>query len=138
MKECDYNHLILYAKGWYQRGDDVVKDVKKILGHRCAIDPEYISNRDVWEQLVDVFLKYCKSEYGIRCLLLDVFKPQAKEQGPLVFWTNTASFEGVIHLILDHLVDITVMEAGVEILHLGEPDPDILPLSRQAKKKLNK
>ena len=138
MKECDYNHLILYAKGWYQRSSDVIGDVKKILGHRCAIDSEHMSNRDVWEQLVDVFLQYCKSEYDIRWLLLDIFKPQANEKGPLVFWTNTASFERVIHLILGHLGNVTVIEAGLEILHLGEPDPNILPLSKEAKKKLKK
>ena len=134
MKTCDYNHLLLYAKGWYQRGD-IIEDVKKILGHRCGIDPKHMPNRDVWEQLVSAFLEYCDDECDIGSLLLEMFKPLAGEGEPLSFWSDLSTFERMTHLILMRLGNIKVMGDGEMTLYLGEPDPKILPLSEDAKKK---
>jgi len=134
MKTCDYNHLLLYAKGWYQRGS-IIEDVRKILGHRCAIDPQHISNRDVWEQLVSAFLEYCDDECEIGKLLLEMFKPLAGEGKPLLFWSDLSTFERMTHLILMRLGNVKVMDAESKTtLYLGEPDPKILPLSKDAKK----
>lgn len=35
-KTCDFNHLILYAKGWYKK-TDFLDDVRKILAHRSEV-----------------------------------------------------------------------------------------------------
>ena len=134
MKICDYDHLLLYAKGWYQRGN-VIEDVKKILGHRCGIDPKHMPNRDVWEQLVSAFLEYCDDECEIGGLLLEMFRPLAGEGEPLSFWSDLSTFERMIHLILMRLGNVKIIGAeGKAILCLGEPDPNILPLSENAKK----
>jgi len=130
MEVCDYSHLILYAKGYYKRGD-VLEDVKKILGHRCAIDAEHLSNMDVWGNCVHAFIKYCNTEHDVGELLVALFKPLPNEPGHGVFdfWSDSSNIHRAIHAILVPLMRLKVFENGQQILELGKPNPTILPLT---------
>ena len=59
-KPVDYNHLILYAKGHYRRGD-VIEDVKRILMARTWNDN--CSDGDMWSMCASFLLKYTPSEH---------------------------------------------------------------------------
>lgn len=135
MNECDYNHLLLYAKNWYERGN-VLDDLKKIMGHRCNIDPKHMGNWDVWEMCVEAFMAYCKSDFDTKSLLRDLFKPRPEEGGSFSFWSDESSVERAVRCILCHLGNVVVRDNEKDILCLGEPDPKILPLSESARKKV--
>ena len=128
---ADYNHLILYAKGWYQKGD-VIKDVKVILGKRCMIDP--VSDEDMWAMIVGALTKYANPREMER-YLTELFHPRPDEKTGTVWFTDTCPLERAVKQVLTILGQLMVFtDARTVILNLGKPDPKILPLSPDATK----
>lgn len=127
---ADFNHLILYSKNWYQRGN-VIEDVKKILGERCAIDS--VSDENMWIMLVEALLTYMPDYTRSRAMqefLSKLFHPRADESGKALTWFEpNCPLERAVKMILTELSGIQVLdEQGKRILNLGEADPKILPL----------
>jgi len=123
---CDYNRLLLYAKGHYIRGTNVIADVKKILAERCLVCPNQLSNEGVWHMCHHALLKYCYEH--IDCFLAELFKPRWTAVQPLVWFDNNCPLERAVHLVLTHLARVRVRDDNHVFLELGQPDPKILPL----------
>ena len=123
---CDYNHLILYAKGWYKHGN-VIEDVRKILANRACMEPEYVSDADVWGCCLSALLKYSNSRQ-IELFLSELFKPNHDEGKPFTWFEPNCPLDRAVKRILVVLMQLTVRGQGEQELNLGEPNPSILPL----------
>lgn len=123
---ADFNHLILYAKGWYKRGN-LLDDVKIILGERCAIDPNYLTQADVWGCCVHALEKYAPED--VFRFLNDLFTPRNPKTLDKWFDPN-CPLEQAIQLILDILSRLKIMDVYSRkiLIDLGTPDEKLLPL----------
>ena len=128
---ADFNHLILYSKNWYQRGN-VIEDVKKILGERCAL-LDSVSDENMWIMLVEALLAYMPDytrSYAMHEFLRNIFMPRADENGKSLTWFEpNCPLERAVKQVLTILGKLMVFtDARTVILNLGKPDPKILPL----------
>jgi len=128
---CDFNHLILYAKGWYQ-WTNRVDDVRKILAHRCLIYPEHFSDSDVWQCSVHALETHCPGKTAN--ILADIFKPMPGESNPFTWFSELCPLPRALYYILCELSHLTVKDKdGNWILNLGDPDPAVLPVKEEGK-----
>ena len=133
MKElADFRHLILYAKGHYERVD-LMNDLDRIFSERCAING--MSRQDIWMLCGHALEMYAK-KHDREEFLREMFKPMmGVEENALGQWFDeSCPLERAIRLVLRVLQRLTVVEAGEVVLNLGDPDPTILPLSKGAVK----
>ena len=137
MQECDYNHLLLYAKGHYEHSSDKINDVKTILGHRCGFtEPSYMSDRDMWQVLVNCLLMYADKP-RLREFLDDIFKPDYHENNCYVFFSPECPLVRAVNNVLWVLQQLEVFDdKGQIILNIGKADKNILPLSKNLKRKM--
>jgi hypothetical protein len=125
MKTSDYNHLILYAKGWYERGDRV-EDVRRILAIRAMLDK--VSDADVWLCVVHALEKHCPDQMGR--VMTDLFKPIPRVKAQFKFHSGPCSLSRALYYALGVLGQLPVKDKeGNKVLELGEPDEEILPFS---------
>lgn len=103
-------HIYLYAKGHYAK-TDVVKDLRIILGKRCAISPEYISNSDILLTLSQILYPLIQNEYHFADIVREL--------------VNCKSFESSVRAILSKIA--LCRTVGLDI---GSADPNILPLRK--------
>jgi hypothetical protein len=145
----DYNHVYLYAKHHYKRGD-LVKDLSVILGERAGIEPEYFERnpQDIVSCLLPLAFDAIKRS-GNPVMRFEQFVMDIAPQNnfrvggklthgifgdkPLLGVEPESHEVRVIRSILSTLSFVTVIEKGVKILELGEADPGILPLNRPKK-----
>jgi len=126
MEPCDYNHLILYAKGWYEQGDRV-EDVRRILAIRAMPHPKP-EDADVWLCVVNALEKYCPEKMAR--IMTELFKPIPKLGKPFRFNSSPCSLNRALYYALTELAHLTVNDdEGNATLELGGPDEDILPFS---------
>jgi len=50
------NQIILYAKNWYGRSENIIEDIKTIISKECYID--HVTDYDVYQCLCNVFAEY--------------------------------------------------------------------------------
>jgi len=133
-KTCDYNHLLLYAKDHYEKGD-VIEDVKTILAERCGLQSaKHVSDENMWHMVNHAFLKYCFTD--VERFMRELFKPMPDEDGYNVFqfFTDNCPLRRAVRLALLYLARVKVLnEDGARILELGRPDPNVLPLRNKEK-----
>lgn len=126
MEICDFNHIILYAKGWYKR-TDFLDDVHKILAHRCGTKEEYMSDEDVWALIVHASEKYL-SEYERVEVMTRMFSGSHVDDNVTVsdflVWQGQTSWLRPAKMIVGKLSCVEVKG----VLNLGTPDSKILPL----------
>lgn len=134
MKECDFNHLILYAKNWYKRSDNMLDDVRKIMAHRCAMDVKYMSDHDVWQCCVNALVEHATPNEMERFLGV-LFQPDWEKDKPLSFFEPVCSLKQAVRKILSILNFLMVVDGGKVVLELGKPDPAILPLCEDFEEK---
>lgn len=121
-KECDFNHLLLYAKSWYKRSDDVVEDIRKIMAHRAGMETKFVSDGTLWGLMIHAFLKYVEPR-DIERLMEDLFK------GPGCGFDPVCPLSRAVESMLGKLSIVLVKkDDGTVLLNLGEPDPAVLPL----------
>jgi hypothetical protein len=108
-------HFYLYAKNHYQI-DDVFRDMKVLQGNYCGMSLEYISDRDILNKLLS--LAY-----------LHINNLQQFVDFTLRF-AGQADIRWKIQVCLSVLMTAEVKDIYYE---LGEPDPNILPLSSAPK-----
>ena len=126
MKTCDYNHLILYAKGWYEKGDRV-EDVRRILAIRAGLDT--VRDEDVWLCVVHALEKHCPDKLGN--IMTQLFKPLPKVGAAFRFNASPCSLSRALYYSLSELMKLAVKDKeGNIVLELGEPDEEILPFSQ--------
>lgn len=101
-------HLFLYAKGWYEKTDQIT-DLKKIVAHITAIPFESVKEYDIayWLQ---------------SCVKQIVTSNPNKLDDLLNKWYSNRGF---INSMLDIMSIARKSEIGFD---LGEPNSDILPL----------
>lgn len=134
MKEtCDFNHLILYAKNWYDRSDSVLEDVRKIMAHRCGMYPEHMSDHDVWQCCAMALTMHVEPRHVER-FLAEMFKPRFEEKNSFAWIEPNCPLERAIKNVLMLLQELRVNnDKGEEILKLGEPDAAVLPFTQREK-----
>lgn len=49
-----HTHFYLYAKGWYKKSENITYDLKVLTSQYSAIPYEYISERDVFQVLMEL------------------------------------------------------------------------------------
>ena len=54
-----YHQILLYAKNWYKRSDNIIEDLKVLLSEYGMIPLECISDHDIYEALAGCFAEYC-------------------------------------------------------------------------------
>ena len=112
-------HVVLYAKGFYRRSDDTMKDLKALLSPFFAIEPKYFTDSDMYGRVLETFWK--------------VTSPDRQQ----FFWGEIFARVGKPSITMTELVgrllgeiSICVVRKNDEVvLDLGEPDYTILPLS---------
>lgn len=121
-------HFYYYAKYWYQQSDQMT-DLRRIMAHRCAIDQDHVRQVDIVEVLLEEVerLRAGRTHF-LKSFLLEIRKD-------LLIWpavtpkTTAPTLDDVIiQACLNELAHAMVTQDGVKVLHLGEPDPTILPL----------
>ena len=130
-----YRHFYLYAKGHYKTTLTLM-DLKAIQGEWSGVDPECLMKRDVAHLLIEIAYPHiAKSAYSFREFLKHVdpaylwaFPAFVKEVG------DNYDYQGaIIHSCLSALMATTVDEIDGD---LGDPDPQILPISEARLKRL--
>ncbi len=134
MKTCDYNHLILYAKSKYEEGD-VIEDVKRILCARTG--NERCSDKDMWMMVTRALFRYAPSRRNLEQFVQQLFRPEWDEPDMQFVWfTDNVPLRRAVRKVLAILRDIRVFDDdGDDVLGLGKPDPNILPLKNKGKTK---
>ena len=117
-------HIWLYAKGHYKI-TDTVEDLKKLMGERSNIDPEYITSGDIISVLLSVVYPLISSEEKTKDFIIGLHPEnyfKASNSGDYTF--QDAFFKKCLSVIRY----VTVRKDGEWIIDLGEPDPELLPL----------
>lgn len=52
------NQIIIYAKGWYGRGSNIITDIKKVMANFTGCDEKYFSEGDVFSILIATFEEF--------------------------------------------------------------------------------
>lgn len=116
----EYRHFILYAKGHYARSSNCMDDLRTIQADYSGVRTEYLSDGMVYSMISDIFLKYCPQRR-----VAEIFDEMFR-------WLRSVSRKDMVQLMLGKLSVVPVMKDGEKILHLGDPDPQVLPLSEAA------
>jgi len=120
-----HRHTLLYCKHWYRRTEDWVDDLKTLYSKIADIDKSYYTEQDVWETLVETFVKFDDSEFHVRDFLFRIFRPNGR------LFSLTADFRDVITQLIGKISIIRVKNNpkfepfGFTI---GQPDPAYLPV----------
>jgi hypothetical protein len=126
MQYADFSHLILYAKGWYKR-EDVLDDVKRILAHRCGLDPDRMSNDDVWRLCVEALNQHATPNDVVN-VLSELFHPLYDEGIGFIWFDPNCTLVRAIRRILLVLQGLAIFTDGKTLIQLEEPNEAILPL----------
>ena len=125
MEVCDFNHVLLYAKGHYKQ-DNIIDDLKKIYAKRSAINPEDMSLSDVCELSLNALEKYAPNK--VSHVIEDLFKNSIRLFYDKKEYSNEFYLTIILQSILSKLRYILIVKNEKIILNLGEPDKNILPL----------
>ena len=115
-----YRHVVLYAKGHYLRVN-LMDDIRTILAHRSGIEGRHIPDRDIYEQVITVFIAASDDRCISDCFrnIFDTFtQPDA------------ITMESVIRCMFISIRQLTVMSGYEYLFDIGEPDFTILPDGR--------
>jgi len=133
----DYNHVILYAKGWYKKTDRI-QDLQRILGMRCGISADRINVRDILYTLSTIFYTYCvKNENYFTDFTKSLFEWVNVPNVGTRMYSDITTIRHAIECLLGKISIIQCRDTkrnGQEVilLNLGKPDYSILPKSEDA------
>jgi hypothetical protein len=127
-------HVILYAKNWYVKGD-AVEDVCTIYAKCNKLN--MVSKQDAWSLLLSLvesidphkfkeilYSMFNGEKYNSLCIPFQIFSNKAEPP----------TLEQMFHKCLNVLGHITLANIKAQIgIDLGNPDPNILPLKRDEK-----
>jgi hypothetical protein len=132
------SHLYLYAKGHYEK-NDVVEDLKIIVGQICGIDPKHLSTNDVARFVIKYAFQHMNEQFAdpltaFRDFLVDIPPEHCSRVG---YYLKGKPYDfdiAVIHKCLSVLCMVDVRKGDKIVLELDVPDPAILPLKKKEKK----
>jgi len=129
MKKLDSykSHVALYAKNHYLRSENQFQDLRKIIATGTAMDLECVRDWDVFTIVFNLCFELTEAE-RMRGELLDIFKRAwLFPQRQMSLQTLTVDLLGLISIV-------PVLDADQnQILEIGIPDPEVLPLTNPAK-----
>ena len=117
----DYNHVWLYAKGHYFK-DDRLEDLKVIVGERCALDPQYVNNEEIFRILLTITHRHLREDLYVR-MLLEVFGIRK------LFPNEPHEIKDGIGHLLGAICQIQIFDDNEMLINIGEADVKILPLN---------
>jgi hypothetical protein len=124
-------HFYLYAKHWYQR-TTIEQDLKTIMGRYSAASPEHIRTIDVMEVLLREVFK-CLTLLGRNSNRFVDFVTRLRD---IEAWKARSVEDRLDDVILSNcLIELElaqVRDGNRTLIHLGDPDPSILPLRDEA------
>lgn len=133
--------LLLYAKHHYER-NSLWDDLAKILSKRNYIEVYYLSKRLIFENIIHITMKYVNMD-GQRMadILIDI-QPQNwwKWSDKQVVFPSVEEYdfyEAIVKKCLNILSVTKVYENGKELIHIDEPDSELLPISKTSKYHVN-
>jgi hypothetical protein len=131
MKEDNFDrHIFLYAKGWYEK-NDIIKDMKVIMGMRCGIDPIHISKENIITILTRIIWDYIRHLHQFEDFVFDLHPGNAWKFG------DPRKEKDFNERLIRKCLSILSLQKVVNIpFELGEADPTILPLSELTKKRM--
>lgn len=133
-KICDFNHLILYSKGWYKH-TNFLEDIRTIMAHRCGTLPEFMSNEDIWALLIHAAEKYL-SDYNFTEVITRMFTTSHFDEPPttaFMAWEGQTSWIRPAKMIVSKLQEVTCKGEGS--FNVGCPDSSVLPLIENCEEK---
>jgi len=148
MKKIDHqSQIVLYAKGWFHKSEDIYEDLKILIGEAYLLNAEYISMSEIREVMITIVqdCKILKDPRMIRELFDDIspesYYKWAKE------WTNRDMHrphkdydftKAVIGKCLSMLNGLCMNEGGKRKFILKRPNFDLLPRSKNSTSDLDK
>ncbi len=117
-----WHHIWLYAKGWYLTSDDIVEDLKVLVGHHSAMDTKFLSTSDIIRVLCDIAIPLMMRDQNI-----------ATDRLRGIFLRLIQSYSDpttrIVRELLSFIAREQVEKDGITLTALGNPDPNLLPLS---------
>jgi hypothetical protein len=111
--DCD-RHVYLYAKHHYEKSDDIVADLQKIIGERNCIDPKDVHLSEIYEVLLSI-------SYDVLMREKRLLKYQ------LIDFVTDCNNRGIILACLRVIQNSLIAPMDID---LGEADPNILPIRK--------
>lgn len=128
--ENSYRHIYLYAKGWYQK-EDVINDIKIIIGKRAGLGPKRISTSCVVEMLVELVWKSIVRSGNPPHFFGEFVNDITFKSN---WWKFGAGEEAPIEVaVINKCLSVLSLTEKANIEgELGKPDQEVLPLSKEA------
>ena len=124
------SHIILYAKGWYER-TDIVEDLKILIGKRNHIEPQYISKNEIIRNLLHIIEELPNEVKDFRMTLSEFISDIDPKNLKFRLINEDYDFDiAVITKCLSVLSLIKIYDNKTEIYPLDEPDENILPYDK--------
>ena len=120
-----YRHVYLYAKGWYMKSKNPLKDMQQIISDTSGVDAEYISSEHIARVLTRLVMDYFSKDRFENILMGAI--------GVTDHWDEREGIERYILRMVSALFEVKAdsLQPLKEIL--GNPDPKILPLTKHNK-----
>lgn len=123
------SHIILYAKGHYEKSEDIWTDMKILIAHRSMLPLELVSRNDVVHVVLDITLdlilqsemdnKTELSRFIIGLNPVDIFHRPIEEDYPTRILKKCLS-----------IIKFSKVEEGDKVfIELDDLDPEILPIN---------
>ena len=133
-KYSAFRHVWLYAKDWYVKDEDLWKDLRKIVSREVAMQEENVTDGNIIDVVIGVALFALKQsgnvDHTLRCVFSSLFSG-------IKHHMEDSFHEPEEYILLELLSVIrlakTTDDDGEVLINIGEPDPDLLPLSEGAK-----
>ena len=134
-------HIFLYAKGHYQISDQT-EDMKKIIGERAGIEPNYIGSNDILQVLINIAWNYINTHGQFIDFINDLNPINAWKHGYLATASKEQSISDFNRTLISKCLSVLRFQKVTDIpFELGKADPTILPLNQEyikCKKETNK
>ena len=122
-KEEEWGHLFLYAKGWYEKSNNRIEDIKKVFGYLGMLYPEDIPDEHMCRVLTSIVYKYSTPDQ-FENVLMDAIGVKYQGYGAINDLQGTERF---IRVMLSRLFEIKPKGK------LPMPVTEVLPIKKNAK-----
>lgn len=128
-----HRHFFLYAKGHYQK-KELIEDLKQIVANYSMVETQYVTISGICSILLQAVKGFCTSPERFERFMQWQFDVQRKDIfGTEVYPADIAFIKTCMSIMFDATHAGVDYPGALEIVgELGDPDPSILPLSRES------
>lgn len=126
-------HIYLYAKGWYKKGD-AMDDLKTLISHRSGLEKEHITKGDVITVLLGITYKQLMEDGMTQTQFMNF----VEGLNPSASWLNGGNRHDDFNTILINRCLSVLRFAKMNAKKTDPPNPNILPLSKNGEEIHNK